>query len=175
MNQNVIATAALLFFIVPFVVHGIEVIFPLLSRWVVNVILPPFGFNMPNRDTSLTRDDQLTMLDAAVDAAPANKKTAAKDYIFMLLFEQRQGAIGFTAMAAGAIYGLSLSVAEQRPLHFLFGIVAVLMMLVNANQAGIPFFGNHPRVSLHGKRVGMVFAPFWALVAFLNWSAFAAG
>jgi hypothetical protein len=71
-----------------------------------------------------------------------------KDYIFLLLFEQRQGAIGFIA-------------------------VAVLMMLVNAHQAGfLPFFGKHTRVSGHGKNVGIVFTPFWIVVALLNWLAF---
>lgn len=72
--------------------------------------------------------EQITMLDAAVDAAPDEKQTAGKDYVFLLLFEQRQGAICFAAVAAGAV---------------------------------------------HGKRVGIVFAPFWAVVAFLDWWGFA--
>ncbi|MBI1296113.1 hypothetical protein GC175_14260 [bacterium] len=53
-----------------------------------------------------------------------------------------------------------------------FGVVAVLMMLVNANHAGIPFLGNHPKVSPIGKNVGIVFTPFWLVVAVLNWLAF---
>ena len=46
------------------------------------------------------------------------------------------------------------------------------MMLVNANHAGIPFLGNHPKVSRIGKNVGIVFTPFWLVVAVLNWLAF---
>lgn len=112
------------------------------------------------------------MLDAAIGVAPQEKQTAAKDYIFLMLFEQRQGAICFTAVAAGAIYGITLSLAERNPLHFVFGAIAVLMTLANANHAGIPFLGNHPKLSRHGKHVGIAFAPFWALVAVANWSSF---
>ncbi|MCB0566626.1 MAG: hypothetical protein KDD01_19835 [Phaeodactylibacter sp.] len=89
-----------------------------------------------------------------------------------MLFEQRQGAIGFTAVAAGAIFGLTLGLVERNPLHFVFGVVAVLMMLINANQAGwLPFFGKHPKVSQNGKNVGIVFTPFWLAVALFNWLA----
>lgn len=172
MSDNTVSTIALLLSIVPFAVHGVEVMFPMLARWIVNGILPFFGFALPNRATSLTSTEQVTMLDAAIDIAPQDKKTAAKDYVFILLFEQRQGALCFTAVGAGAIYGLTLSLVERNPLHFVFGVIAVLMMLVNANHAGIPFLGRHPRVSRHGKRVGIAFAPFWAVVALLNWSAF---
>lgn len=173
MSDTALSTAALVLCMVPFVVHGAEVLFPLLSRWVVNGVLPFFGFTLPSRATSLTASEQIAMLDAALDAAPPAKKTAGRDYIFLMLFEQRQGAIGFTAVAAGAVYGLTLPLVERNPLYFVFGVLAVLMMLVNANHAGVPFLGHHPRVSLHGKRVGIAFAPFWALVAALNWWAFA--
>lgn len=173
MSDNALSTTALILSIVPFLVHGIEVLFPLLSRWIVNGVLPFFGLTLPSRATSLTANEQITMLDAAIDVAPQEKQTAAKDYIFLMLFEQRQGAICFTAVAAGAIYGITLSLTERNPLHFVFGVIAVLMMLVNANHAGIRFLGNHPKVSRHGKHVGIAFAPFWAVVAVLNWSAFA--
>jgi hypothetical protein len=112
------------------------------------------------------------MLDAALDAAPKEKTVHATDYLFILLFEQRQGAIGFTAVAAGAVYGMSLGLFERGPLHLLFGVLAILMMLVNANQAGLPLSGHHPRVSPNGKNVGIVFTPFWLLAAVLNWLAF---
>lgn len=173
MNQETVSVIALLLSIVPFLVHGAEVAFPLLARWIVNYVLPFFGLSLPNRATALTAGDQITMLDAAIAVAPYEKKTAARDYIFILLFEQRQGAICFSAVAAGAVYGLTLSLVERHPLHFVFGVIAVLMTLVNANHAGIPLLGDHPKVSRHGRNVGIVFVPFWALVAVLNWSAFA--
>ncbi len=113
------------------------------------------------------------MLDAALEAAPNEKKKNANDYLFVLLFEQRQGAIGFIAVAAGAIYGLTLGLVERNPLHLVFGVVAVLMMLINANQADwLPFLSKHPKVSPNGKNVGIVFTPIWLVVALLNWLAF---
>jgi hypothetical protein len=54
----------------------------------------------------------------------------------------------------------------------MFGVMAVLFMLVNANHAGLPLLGRHPRVSSAGRNVGIVFAPFWAAAAMLNWLAF---
>lgn len=173
MSDSALSTTALILSMVPFAVHGVEVLFPLLARWIVNGVLPFFGLTLPNRATSLTRSEQITMLDAAIDVAPEEKKTAAKDYIFMLLFEQRQGAICFTAVAAGALYGMTLPLIERNSVHFVFGVIAVLMMIANANHAGVPFLGHHPKISRNGRNVGIVFAPFWALTAALNWSGFA--
>ncbi len=173
MSETALSTTALILSIVPVAVHGVEVMFPLLARWIVNGVLPFFGFSLPSRATSLTAGEQMTMLDAAVEAAPAEKKNAAKDYIFLMLFEERQGAICFAAVATGAVYGITLALGDRHPLHLVFGTIAVLMALANANHAGVPFLGNHPRVSRHGRHVGIVFAPFWALVAALNVSAFA--
>lgn len=173
MSETTLSAIALILSIVPFAVHGAEVAFPLLARWIVNGVLPFFGFSLPNRATSLTAEEQIAMLDAAVETAPQDKKTAAQDYIFLLLFEQRQGAIGFAAVAAGSVYGLTLDLMERHPLHFVFGIIAVLMALANANHAGVPALGLHPRVSRHGKHVGIAFAPFWVLVATFHWISFA--
>lgn len=173
MTEMAVSNAGLLLSVVPVTIHGIEVLFPMQARWITNWVLPVFGFVVPSSVKSLTYDEQITMLDAAEEAGPKEKETAVKDYLFLLLFEQRQGAICFSAVAAGAIYGLTLSLVARNPLHFLFGIIAVLMMLVNANQAGVPFLGNHPKVSSNGKNVGIVFTPFWAVVAVLNWLAFA--
>jgi len=131
-----------------------------------------FGLTLPSSKTALTQTEQLKMLDAALNASPKDKLTNAKDYIFLLLFEQRQGAIGFIAVAIGAIYGMNVELAARQPLHLVFGVVAVLMMLVNANQAGFLPFGKHPRVSKHGKNVGFIFTPFWLAVAILNYLAF---
>ena len=173
MSENSISTLAMALSIVPVTLHGIEVLFPMQARWIVNWVLPFFGLKAPNSKTALSQAEQLTMLDAALDASPKDKLTNAKDYIFLLLFEQRQGAIGFTAVAVGAIYGIGLELAARQPLHLVFGVVAVLMMLVNANQAGfLPFFGKHPRVSNHGRNVGIVFTPFWLAVLILNYLAF---
>jgi hypothetical protein len=173
MSEIQISTLGLVLSIIPVTLHGIEVLFPMQARLIVNWVLPFFGLKSPSGKTALTQDEQLTMLDAALEAAPKEKTTNAKDYLFLLLFEQRQGAIGFTAVAVGAIYGMGLELTARQPLHLLFGVVAVLMMLVNANQAGfLPFFGKHPRVSTHGRNVGIVFTPFWLVVAILNYLAF---
>lgn len=173
MSEIQISTLGLVLSIIPFTLHGIEVLFPMQARLIVNWVLPIFGLKSPGGTKALAQAEQLGMLDAALAAAPKEKLTNAKDYLFILLFEQRQGAIGFTAVAIGAIYGMGLEFAARQPLHLVFGIVAVLMMLVNANQAGfLPFFGKHPRVSGHGRNVGIVFTPFWLVVALLNWLAF---
>ncbi len=172
-NQILISNLGLILSIIPVTIHGIEVLFPMQARWIANWVLPFFGLQVPNSTNALTHSEQITMLDAALEAAPSEKKKNAKDYLFILLFEQRQSAIGFIAVAAGAIYGLTLGLVERNPLHLVFGVVAVLMMLINANQAGwLPFFGKHPKVSTNGKNVGIVFTPFWLAVAVLNWLAF---
>ena len=174
MSEIQISTLAMALSIIPVTLHGIEALFPMQARMIVNWILPFFGLKSPSGQTALTRAEQLTMLDTALNAAPKDKTANAKDYLFLLLFEQRQGAIGFIAVAIGAIYGMGLELAARQPLHLVFGVVAVLMMLVNANQAGfLPFFGKHPRVSQHGKNVGIIFTPFWLVVAVLNGLAFA--
>jgi len=91
-----------------------------------------------------------------------------------LLFDQRQGAIRFTAAAAAALYGLSLGLVEREALHFIFGVVSVLMMLVNASQGGVQFFGKHPKISTNGRHVGWVFTSFWLAASVLNWMSFSA-
>jgi hypothetical protein len=172
MSDLTISSLGLILLIVPFLVHGIEVLFPTQARWVVNWVLPFFAPMLPSRAKSLLLNEQIAMLDAAVDAAPQEKKRAGEDYVFLLMFEQRQGAICFAAAAAGALYGLTLGLIDRDALHFVFGVIAVLMMLVNANQAGLPLFGSHPKVSTNGKHVGFAFTPFWAAVAALNWLGF---
>ena len=173
MNDLTISNLGLLLLMVPVLVHGIEALFPLQARWVVNWVLPFFGPGLPRPSQSLQRGEQMAMMEAALEAAPAEKKRAGADYVFLLMFEQRQGAIGFVAAAVGALYGLTLALPERDALHLVFGVIAVLMTLVNANQAGVPLLGSHPKVSTNGKHVGFVFVPFWALAAFLNASGFA--
>ena len=70
------------------------------------------------------------------------------------------------------VYGLTLGLVERNYLHLLLGVMAVLFMLVNANHAGIRLLGHHPKVSRNGRNVGILFAPFWAVAAALNWLAF---
>ena len=168
MPELTISSLGLILLIVPVLVHGIEVLYPTQARWVVNWVLPFFAPMLPNRSSSLQLDEQMMMMDAAIEAAPADKKRAGQDYVFLLMFEQRQGAICFTAAALGALYGLTSGIADRDALHLVFGVIAALMMLVNANQAGLPIFGHNPKISTNGKHVGFVFAPFWATAATLN-------
>jgi hypothetical protein len=172
MSDETISTIALLLCLAPGALHFVEVAFPMLSRWIVNYVLPFFGPALPKKAGSLTNDEQLAMLDAAVDAAPAAKKEAASDYVFLMLFEQRQGSLAFLSVIAGVIYGMTLTLVERNPLHLVLGVMAALFMLVNLNHAGLRFLGHHPRVTRHGRNVGIVFGPFWALATVLNVLAF---
>ena len=129
MSDNTLSTIALLLCLAPGLLHAVETAFPLLARWIVNYVLPFFGPGRPTKAGSLTNDEQLAMLDTAVDAAPDDKKEAASDYVFLMLFEQRQGSLAFIAVVVGAIYGLTLSVAERQPLHLVFAVMAVLLLL----------------------------------------------
>ncbi len=169
---NLISSIGLILSIIPVTLHGIEAFLPTQARWIVNWVLPFFGLSLPNGDKFLTYDEQIKMLDSALDSAPAEKQRGASDYIFILLFEQRQGGIGFIAVAVAAIYGLALTVAERNPLHLMYAVIAVLMMIANANHAGMPALGHHPKISQNGRNVGIVFTPFWAIVAILNGLAF---
>ena len=168
MPELTISSLGLILLIVPVLVHGIELLYPTQARWVVNWVLPFFAPMLPNRSSSLQLDEQMMMMDAAIEAAPADKKRAGQDYVFLLMFEQRQGAICFAAAALGALYGLTSGIADRDALHLVFGVIAALKMLVNANQAGLPIFGHNPKISTNGKHVGFVFAPFWATAATLN-------
>ncbi len=174
MTPTLASTLGLLLCLAPALVHAVEVIRPLWARWVVNWVLPFFAPGLPRPPKALTHDDQSAMLDAALGAAPQDKAPAGADYVFLMLFEQRQGALAFIAVAAGALYGLTLPLADRHALHLVFGIMAALFALVNANHAGLPFLGNHPRLSRNGRHVGIVFAPYWALTTVLNTLAFSA-
>lgn len=174
MSDTLISTLGLLLCLAPALVHGVEVFRPLWARWVVTWVLPLFAPGLPRPAKALTEGDQIAMLDAALAAAPAEKAPAGADYIFLMLFEQRQGALAFLAVAVGAVYGLTLPLADRHALHLVFGVMAGLFLLVNANHAGLPLTGHHPRVSRNGRNVGLVFAPFWAGVTALNAIAFAA-
>jgi hypothetical protein len=172
MSPSFASTLGLLLCLAPAAVHAVEVIRPLWARCVVNWVLPFFAPGLPHPAKALTHDDQIAMLDAALGAAPREKTPAGADYIFLMLFEQRQGALAFVAVAAGVLYGLSLPLADRHALHLVFGIMAALFALVNANHAGIPGLGHHPRVSRNGRNVGILFAPFWAAAAILNYIGF---
>ena len=174
MSTSLVSSLGLLLCLAPALVHAVEIVRPLWARWVVNWALPFFAPGLPRPSKALTRDDQIAMLDAALDAAPRDKAPAGADYIFLIMFEQRQGAIAFIAVAAGVIYGLSLPVSDRHALHLVFGIMACLFAIVNANHAGVPVLGHHPRISHNGRNVGLVFAPLLAAVTVLNYLGFAA-
>jgi hypothetical protein len=156
----------------PGILHSAEVVYPMWVRWLVNYVLPFFKPGLPVNKKQLTADEQTAMLDAALLAVPQEKKTAGEDYIFILLFEQRQGALAFLSMIAGAIYALQLPLEERAVLHLVFLVMSVLFMLVNANHAGIPLLGKHPKVSRNGRNVGIVFSLFWLITSAFNYLAF---
>ncbi len=172
MSKDLLSWIGLNMVVIPVVLAGVNVLFPAASRWVSNFVLPFFGPGIPDKDKALTKTDQLTMLDAMVDAAPKGKELAAKDYVFVTLFQQRQGGIVWLAVAVAAIYGHTLGLALRNPLHLLFGVIAVFMAIANANQAGIPMLGIHPRVSKNGRNVGILFTPFWIFAAYANLATF---
>jgi len=173
MTDNSISTLALALCMAPGMIHSVEVAYPLLARLLANYVLPLFGPGLPQGSSKqLTGTEQLAMLDAALLAAPKEKKTAAEDYLFVMLFEQRQGALAFLSIIAGAVYGMQLPLEDRAVLHLLLLVMSALFMLVNANHAGIPFLGKHPRVSRHGRNVGIVFAGFWLTATVLNYLAF---
>lgn len=172
MTVTLISTVGLLLCLAPAAVHGVEWISPMFSRWIVRFVLPFFGPGLPSARSALTYDEQLTMLDAATAAGPADKPTASRDYVFLMLFEGRQGSIAFVAVAVGILFALTLPLADRTTLHLLLAVVSVLFTLVNANQGGLPFLGHHPRVSRNGRHVGWLFTPFWALSSTLNVLAF---
>lgn len=167
-----ISTVGLLLCLAPGVVHGAELVSPMLSRWVVRWVLPFFGPGVPGPGDALSVDEQVAMLDAARAAAPDGKDRAAANYVFLLLFEQRQGGLAFVAVAVAVLYALGTSVGARAPLHLLLTVMSALFLLVNAHHAGVPGLGYHPRVSPHGRNVGVLFAPYWAVAAVLNGLAF---
>jgi hypothetical protein len=174
MSNTLVSTIGLLLCLAPAAVHAAELGRPLWARWVVNWVLPLFGPGLPRPSTALTGRDQTAMLDAALGSLPTDKSELGKDYVFLMLFEQRQGALVFIAVAAGVIYGLTLPLADRDALHAVFGIMAALFTLVNANHAGVPLLGHHPKISRNGQHVGLVFAPYWAAATVLNYLGFAA-
>jgi hypothetical protein len=172
MTENLISTLALAICMLPGILHSLEVVFPMLARLIVNYVLPFFEPGLPKSKNQMTANEQTAMLDAAISSVPTEKKTAAKDYIFLLLFEQRQNSLAFYAVIAGIIYGFQLPLEERATLHFLLLVMSALFTLVNANHAGIPFLGHHPKVSRNGRNVGFVFAPVWLVSTVLNYLAF---
>lgn len=172
MTDNQISVVALAFLIVPGVLHSFEVVFPLLARWIVNYVLPFFKPGLPKVSEQLTSTEQLGMLDAAVSSVPEAKKTAARDYIFLLLFEGRQNSLAFLSVIAGVLFAYQLPLDERATLHFVGLVMSILFTLVNANHAGVRFLGHHPRVSRNGRNVGIVFTFFWLTASVLNYLAF---
>jgi hypothetical protein len=67
---------------------------------------------------------------------------------------------------------MQLPLDDRAVLHLLLLVMSVMFMLVNANHAGIPFLGKHPKVSRNGRNVGIVFSVFWLAASVLNYLAF---
>ena len=174
MSDHSISTLAFALCMAPGMLHALEVAFPMLARLIVNYVLPLFGPGLPTARNHITANEQVAMLDAALAAAPEAKKIAAKDYVFLLLFEQRQGSLAFLAVVAAIVYSFQSPLEERAVLHFLLMVMSVLFMLVNANHAGLPFLGHHPKVSRNGRNVGIVFSGFWLAASVLNYLAFTA-
>lgn len=172
MTENSISILALALCFAPGILHSAEVAYPLLARWIANYVLPFFEPGLPKGGGHLTANEQIVMLDAALSAAPQEKKTAAEDYLFVMLFEQRQGSLAFLSIIAGAVYGMLMPLEDRAVLHLLLLVMSVLFMLVNANHAGIPFLGKHPKVSSNGRNVGIVFSVFWLVASALHYLAF---
>lgn len=175
MSIETISGIALALCLAPGLLHSVELLYPTWgSRFIVNWVLPFFDPSQPNKSKFLSKDEQLDMLDGALASAPKEKETAAKSYIFLLLFEQRQGALAFNAVLVAILYAFQLPLAERTLLHFFLMVMSAFFALVNANQAGLlPFFGKHPRVAKRGITVGYVFTPFWLTSTALNYLAFA--
>ena len=74
MTPSLISTLGLLLCLAPAVVHGAELVSPMLSRWVIRFVLPFFGPGMPGPASALTYQEQLAMLDAARNAGPAGRR-----------------------------------------------------------------------------------------------------
>lgn len=159
---------------IPITVHGIEIVYPTLARFVANVVLPPFTLTMPTAAASLDYTEQMAMLDAALQSAPEEKSEAAKDLLFVMLFESRQGAAGFIAAACASAYAFTIPVKERHPIHFLFTALSIGMAMANFNHAtaGLFPFGNHPLISANGRMVGALFTPFWIASTYCNWVGF---
>ena len=172
MTENSISLLALAIGMVPGILHSLEVAYPMLARLIVNYVLPLFEPGLPKGKNQMTAHEQTAMLDAALSSVPEEKKTAAKDYIFLLLFEQRQNSLAFLSVIAAIIYGWQLPLEDRAVLHFLLLVMSALFTLVNANHAGIPFLGHHPKVSRNGRNVGIMFAPIWLASTVLNYLAF---
>lgn len=90
MNEIQISTLALAMCMAPGILHSVELAYPILARWLANYVLPFFEPGLPKSSQHINLNEQINMLDAAIEAAPKKKKTAAEDYIFVLLFEQKE-------------------------------------------------------------------------------------
>lgn len=114
---------------VPPLVHGPEALFPMFARYVASYVLPPFGLEFPDPANALTLEDQKEMLDAAIEKAPPNKWKTAADYVFVVTFEQRQGASCFTSIMVASMYTLLLPLEQRHPVHLLNVAIGSFMKL----------------------------------------------
>merc|ERR1712113_703070 len=119
-------------------------------------------------EEKMAKEDFDNMMNAAVDSLPEEKKLVGRNILYLQGFEQRQGSVLWTAVGVGAIYTVTVDLPFRHPAHFVAGVTACMMTLVNANNV-IQMNGFHCK---EGKVIGLLFTPFFALVAILNWIAF---
>jgi len=174
-TDKFISTLGLILCIIPATVHGMELIAPKLVMLLVHYVLFPFfSLRIPTTQERLDDEDYNKMLQRAIDTA-GEKTEAAADLIFMMTLEQRQSAYGMISMAAACIYGLTLDHwVGRRPLHFAFGVTAVLQLYVHLNHAGVPI-GINNFVTRHGKLLSITFIfGMWIPIAICEWYSFVA-
>lgn len=155
---------------VPFAVHNLLEagwLFPMSARNIVNV--RAFTGLPLKREEALTYDDQQAMLGAALRAPEVvAKQEAASDWLFLLTMEGRQQSVGWLALFVGSMVCLRLPPQERAAVHIMHVATAACMLVVNLSHVGVPFFGHNPTVTATGKRIGILFTPFWCLMLTLH-------
>jgi hypothetical protein len=144
MTEISISTLALAICMIPGILHSLEVAFPMLARLIVNYVLPLFEPGLPKGKNQMTADEQTTMLDAAIASAPEGKKTAAKDYIFLLLFEQRQNSLAFLGGYSRYHLRFSIAIGRARDATFLISGDVCIVYVSQCQSCGYSFFGSPP-------------------------------
>lgn len=171
--MSVISIIGLLFAFPGALVHGLyahEWFLPRHILWLIYTVFPPFfKFKMPNAKTDqITAEEYQQMWDAFVAAVPEEKQESAKDLVFLLGFEQRQSSLGFTAVAAAAIYAFTLPLEQRSSVHLLIAVVGVFMTFCHIVQ-GFNLNGwNTPRA----KIMALQFGPLFLAAAIVNFMAF---
>jgi uncharacterized protein len=104
-SQLLVSSIGLVLVMAPAVVHLPEVAFPMLVRWVVNYVLPWFGPGVPRKAGSLTYDEQITMLDAALYRLGIVQGTRDDTYYRRLAVWGL--GVGIAVTAAGSVWHIA--------------------------------------------------------------------